>query len=261
MLHLKETEFVLLFKKRKHKGVSIIAGRHDAHLLDFVIHVSPLVRWFVSLTLSSQSENILSHRLIFPFTPKKSKTFVNFESAMIRINLIFSAPNAMVLSSAKEKINTSCQFPVIHSAATTHVRLSIPCPSSPHPTPIKPLTNWQPSLWGFVLGGNTETYIYSHTPTQHLIWCQDFTRQRCRSPVVLHSDRPVLACASLWMCSGLQGSEQHSSLSAQMWTLPDMSDQAESTENSPAHVHCTIIKSLKCADALRCMRCCLVWPI
>ena len=151
---------------------------------------------------------------------------------------------------------------VIHSTPTAPVHLLIHHLSHP-PTNPHQASDWQPSLWGFVLGENTETYIYIyiyiHTyATQHLIRCRDFAHQWGPSPVVLRSDRPVLACARLWMCSGLQGSEQHSSLCTQMWTLPDMSVQAESTENSPAHVHCTIIKSLKCADALRRM-CCLAY--
>lgn len=134
------------------------------------------------------------------------------------------------------------------------------------PSPFIPPTQLPSSLWltdshpfEVLFWEETETYIYSHTPTQHLIRCRDFARQRCRSPVVLRSDRLVLACAGLWMRSGLQGSEQHSSRGAQMWTLPDMSDQAESRENSPAHVRCTIIKSLKCADASRRLCCCFDW--
>lgn len=120
-------------------------------------------------------------------------------------------------------------------------------PSSLRLTDSRPFEVW---FWE-----ETETYIYSHTPTQHLIRCHDFARQRRRSPVVLRSDRPVLACASLWMCSGRQGSQEHSGLGAQMWTLPDMSGQAESRENSPAHVHCTIRKSWRCAGAARRLCC------
>lgn len=109
--------------------------------------------------------------------------------------MIFSAQNATNLNSAKgKKKKKRCQLPGIHSSLTARVRLSNPHPSSlqPNSHQASDLTDSRP--FEVLFWEETETYIYSHTPTQHLIRCRDLARQRCRSPVVLCSDRPVLAC-------------------------------------------------------------------
>lgn len=144
-------------------------------------------------------------------------------------------PKLPWVSTPPGKKNESCQALVIPSSPTARLHPSILHPFIPLPNSHQ-TSDWQPSLWGFVVWENL--HICTHTHTHAVIWSDAVTpRQRCRSPVLLCSDRPVLGCVSLWVCSGLQGSELHGSLNAQMWTLLDVSGQAESAENNPAHGH------------------------
>lgn len=149
---------------------------------------------------------------------------------------IFSPQTAMVINLARKK-NKSCQDLVIPTSPTARLHSSILHPFIPLPNSHQ-TSDWLTAIPVRLRFLRKISHIRTHTHTHATIWSDAVTpRQRCRSPVLLRSDRPVLGCVSLWMCSGLQGSEPHSSLNAQMWTPPDVSGQAESAESNPAHVH------------------------
>lgn len=93
----------------------------------------------------------------------------------------------------KKQELSSLAYPFIPKPLVSFLRSLILHPST---KPIKPLTDWQPPLWGFVSVGknthtHTDTHRRTHTPVQHLIRCHD-------SPV--SGAAPLFCCVLTGRC-------------------------------------------------------------
>lgn len=159
----------------------------------------------------------------------------------------FSPPAVTGINSVKEKKRRAVRtWLSLHPQPLVSIlRFSIP--SSLHLTGIKPHTDWQPSLWGFIVWEKTKTHTdaRTHQPSEPM---PRLPVSGCRTRVSLRSDRPASAYAGLRMRSGLQRSEVRRSVSAQMCTLPDVSGQAESYQEQPCACALDDNKDPRCAS-------------
>lgn len=172
-----------------------------------------------------------SGRFFFSLNKDKVKIFEQYCKRSATMRWRKSSPQTALGINCQEKKEKSCQDCVIRSSPNAPLHPSILHPSIPVPN------SHQASRWLTVVPSRPRcprtTLVHTHPPDA-MAWLAVSGALPVFGGALTGRRRLALACECV---GGLQGSEPPGSLSTQMWSLADVSGQAESTGRRRACVH------------------------